>query len=103
MQGGRKLKLAIVLPSFAVGGAQRMVCELARSLDDDFIDAHIVCFAGREEGSFLEKKVEATGIPVVYDKPSCSDLVGITSGRETGIICKCEEMAVAKNLLDLVA
>ena len=61
-----KIKAAMVLPSFAIGGAQRMVCELIRSMDLDRFLIKVICFAGYAENSFLEKKVEAAGVEVSY-------------------------------------
>lgn len=43
-----KIKVAITLPSFALGGAQRMVYELVRSLDKDSFEVCVICF---EKGS----------------------------------------------------
>lgn len=48
-----KTKVAIVIPSLLIGGAQRMVCELIRNLDYDSFEVYLHCFQSGSSDSFL--------------------------------------------------
>ncbi len=63
---GMKTKVAIVLPSFHLGGAEVMVSRLASHLDPESVEAEVICIYGQKEGNDLEKSVEAAGIPIRY-------------------------------------
>lgn len=48
-----KIKVALVIPSLIIGGAQRMVCELIRNLDYDTFEVYLHCFQSGNSDSFL--------------------------------------------------
>ena len=48
-----KTKVALVIPSLIIGGAQRMVCELIRNLDYDRFEVFLHCFQAGSSESFL--------------------------------------------------
>lgn len=48
-----KIKVAIVIDSLCVGGAQRVVCELLRNIDYSEFDVSLHCFFGGSDEAFL--------------------------------------------------
>ena len=61
-----RTKVAIVLPSLSLGGAQMMVSRLASHLDPETVEAEVICISGREDSSELEKAIIERGIPICY-------------------------------------
>lgn len=61
-----KKKILVVLPGFAVGGAENMVYELCHYMDRSIFDVWIICYGGRY-GTFLEEKAEAENHVVYLD------------------------------------
>lgn len=49
-------KILILVENFKVGGAQNMVCELVKNLDDKRVDYKVICYR-KEYGSDLEEKI----------------------------------------------
>ena len=62
----KKKKIALVVPSLAVGGAQRMIAELVRSLDSSRYNVRVYCFADSDTPSFIEESIIASGVPVCH-------------------------------------
>lgn len=62
---GKKVKVVTVHSSFAIGGAENMVYELAKSLDPKKVDMTVITLHSRL-GNSLEKKVDEAGISVIY-------------------------------------
>lgn len=60
-----KKRIAIVLGLFYVGGAENMVYELAKNIDQSIYDLKIICINGRANTS-LEEKVLSSGLDVVF-------------------------------------
>ncbi|WP_040198158.1 glycosyltransferase [Candidatus Soleaferrea massiliensis] len=58
-------RVCIVIPSMGVGGAQKLVLQLARYLDRERFDLQILCLSGRTGGPF-EEALDQTGIPAAY-------------------------------------
>lgn len=58
--------VVIILPDFRIGGAQRMVSELVRSLDYSHVEVHVICFNGRLAESRLELIAEGSGAHIHY-------------------------------------
>lgn len=63
-----KIKVAIALPCFIVGGAQRMVYELARSLDKNSFEVCVICYE-RSVAGHLEDGLRSEGIDVRHIGP----------------------------------
>lgn len=63
-----KIKVAITLPSFALGGAQRMVYELVRSLDKDSFEICVICFE-KSVAKHLEEGLRSDGIDIRHIGP----------------------------------
>ena len=59
--GPRRIRVTYVINSLGVGGAERLVCDLARHLDPDRFEAQVLCLYHR--GQFAPA-VEAAGVPV---------------------------------------
>lgn len=60
-----KCNVAIVHSSFAMGGAENMVYELAKNLDPNTVDFSVITLH-KKQGTLLEEKVEKAGFPNVY-------------------------------------
>ena len=58
-----KTKVAITLPCFDLGGAQRMVYELVRSLNRDIYEVCVICFA-TSTANGMEDDLKSMGIAV---------------------------------------
>lgn len=58
-------RVCIVIPSMGVGGAQKLVLQLARYLDRERFELQILCLSGRIGGLF-EEELDQTGVPVIY-------------------------------------
>lgn len=52
-----KKKVLIILPGFAMGGAENMVYELSNHINPENFDASVLCYCGKQNTS-LEKKAE---------------------------------------------
>ena len=52
-----KKKVLIILPSFAMGGAENMVYELSNHINPRNFDVSVLCYCGKQNTS-LEKKAE---------------------------------------------
>lgn len=63
-----KIKVAIALPCFIVGGAQRMVYELVRSLDKDSFEVCVICYE-RSIAEHLEDELRSEGVDVRHIGP----------------------------------
>ncbi len=64
----RKIRVAISLQGFAYGGAQRMVYELARSIDKDRFEVMVLCYEASPAPQ-LEEGLEAVGVAVRHVGP----------------------------------
>jgi glycosyltransferase involved in cell wall biosynthesis len=60
-----KKKLAIVIGSLGVGGAENMVYQLVKNIDVKIFEVKIFSIHGRT-GSLLEQKIELSGLKVEY-------------------------------------
>ncbi len=70
----RRVKLVFLIRSLAIGGAERQLAELAKSLDPNRFDVTVLCFYGG--GQFANDLIEAN-IPVLsLDKKGRWDLAG---------------------------
>lgn len=52
-----KKKVLIILPGFAIGGAENMVYELSNHINPENFDVSVLCYCGKQNTS-LEKKAE---------------------------------------------
>lgn len=59
-------KVAIVLPYFALGGAETMVSRLASNINLDKIDVEVICIYGNPQNNRLENTVLNSGVKIKY-------------------------------------
>ncbi len=60
-----KIRLLQIIPSLDIGGAQRFVVDLAKSINRDKFEVG-VCLLGRRQGSFLEDELVRESIPLFF-------------------------------------
>lgn len=58
------LKIAVMVESFAIGGAQRVVCELVKNIDQSQCDLLVICTESRQDTQ-MAREVEKIA-QVVY-------------------------------------
>lgn len=73
-------KVAIVLPYFALGGAETMVSRLASNINLDKIDVEVICIYGNPQNNRLENKIIKSGVKIKY--------IGKDKGFSLGAVCK---------------
>ncbi|HGF7952273.1 glycosyltransferase [Enterococcus faecium] len=61
-----KNKVAIVLPYFALGGAEAMVSRLASNINLDKIDVEVICIYGDPQNNRLENSILNSGVKIKY-------------------------------------
>lgn len=61
-----KIKVAIVLPYFGIGGAENMVSRLASHIDLSRVDVEVICIYGERQNNCLEKAIKDHGVPIKY-------------------------------------
>lgn len=61
-----KIKVAVVLPYFGIGGAETMVSRVVSYLDLKTIDVKVFCIYGTPLGNYLEKAVQDHGVCIEY-------------------------------------
>lgn len=61
-----KIKIAIVLPYFGGGGAEKMAAQLAANINRDAFDAAVFCVYGSPLGNHLEKIVAENHVPIHF-------------------------------------
>lgn len=61
-----KLKVAIVLPYFGAGGAEKMVLQLVTGLDQSKIHTEVFCVYGEPMGNTMERTLQDRGIAIHY-------------------------------------
>ena len=61
-----KIKVAIILPYFGTGGAEKTVAQLAAGLDRDRFDVEVFCIYGQPLHNHLEEMVEDAGVPIHF-------------------------------------
>lgn len=61
-----KNKVAIVLPYFALGGAETMVSRLASNINLDKIDVEVICIYGDPQNNRLENSILNSGVKIKY-------------------------------------
>lgn len=61
-----KIKVAIVLPYFGSGGAEKMVAQLVSSIDTGVFDMKVFSVYGDPHGNHLEKMIQDNGIPIHF-------------------------------------
>lgn len=61
-----KLKVALILPYFGPGGAEKMVSQLGCGLDGTQFHTEVFCVYGQPLGNALERALEEKGIPIHY-------------------------------------
>lgn len=75
-----KKKVAIVLPYFALGGAETMVSRLASSINLDKIDIEVICIYGNPQNNRLENSILRNGVKIKY--------IGKNKGFSLSAVCK---------------
>lgn len=61
-----KIKIAIVLPYFGGGGAEKMAAQLAANINREEFDAAVFCVYGSPLGNHLERIVDENHVPIHY-------------------------------------
>lgn len=61
-----KNKVAIVLPYFALGGAETMVSRLASNINLEKIDVEVICIYGDPQNNRLENSILNSGVKIKY-------------------------------------
>lgn len=61
-----RIKIAIILPYFGTGGAEKMVAQLAANMDTTKFDVKVFCILGAQLGNHLERIVAENGIMIHY-------------------------------------
>lgn len=61
-----KIKIAIVLPYFGGGGAEKMAAQLAANINREAFDTAVFCVYGSPLGNHLEKIVGENHVPIHY-------------------------------------
>ncbi len=61
-----KIKVAIVLPYFGTGGAEKMAAQLAAGMDSDAYTVEVFCVYGDPLGNHLEKMIQDRGIRIHF-------------------------------------
>lgn len=62
----QKCKIAIVLPYFGPGGAEKMVSQLAAGMDRTRFETKVFCIYGKPQNNHLEQALHEAGIPIHY-------------------------------------
>lgn len=62
----KKVKVAIVLPYFGAGGAEKMVSQLAAGIDEAQFETKVFCVYGQPQGNYLEEALHQRGVPIHY-------------------------------------
>lgn len=61
-----KVRVAIVLPYFGPGGADKMVFQLANGLNVEKFETEVFCVYGQPQGNFMEQVLKAQGVRIHY-------------------------------------
>lgn len=61
-----KRKVAVVLPYFGPGGAEKMVAQLVSALDQEQLEPEVFCVYGQPLNNHLEKMLLERNIPIHY-------------------------------------
>ena len=61
-----KIKVAIILPYFGPGGAEKMAAQLAAGLDRERFIVEVFCIYGQPLRNHLEEMVQAAGVPIHF-------------------------------------
>ena len=61
-----KVKVAIVVPYFGGGGAEKVVSQLAAGIDTAQFETEVFCIYGQPLGNHLEQAIHDHGIPIHY-------------------------------------
>ena len=62
----QKTRVAIVLPYFGPGGAEKTVFQLALGLDRSQFDIRVFCVYGGPQGNFMEQALQDSGVAIHY-------------------------------------
>lgn len=62
----RKTKVAIVLPYFGTGGAEKMVCQLSCALDPQAFETEVFCVYGQPQHNHMEQALLDRGIRIHF-------------------------------------
>ena len=62
----RKVRVAIVLPYFGPGGAEKMVSQLACGMDAEQFETEVFCVYGQPQGNHLEQALRDKGVRIHY-------------------------------------
>lgn len=62
----QKVKVAIVLPYFGPGGAEKMVSQLASGMDNARFETKVFCIYGEPQGNHMEQTLLDKGIRIHY-------------------------------------
>ena len=61
-----KTRVAIVLPYFGPGGAEKTVFQLALGLNRSQFDIRVFCVYGQPQGNFMEQELQDKGVQIHY-------------------------------------
>ena len=61
-----KIKVAIVIPYFGVGGAEKMAAQLAAGVDQELYTVEVFCIYGEPLGNHLEQMVQGSGVKIHF-------------------------------------
>jgi len=61
-----KIKVAIVLPYFGTGGAEKMVSQLAAGMDKEVFHTEVFCIYGFPIGNHMEQMLHDKEVPIHY-------------------------------------
>lgn len=66
MRTMERIKVAVVLPYFGPGGAEKMVSAYVCGLDQQQFDAEVFCVYGKALGNHMERSLQDNGITIHY-------------------------------------
>ncbi|NMB93353.1 MAG: glycosyltransferase family 4 protein [Flexilinea flocculi] len=61
-----KTHVAIILPYFKTGGAEKMAAMLASNIDLSRFVVTVICLYGKHQNTVFEKNIHSQGIPIIY-------------------------------------
>ena len=62
----KKIKVAIVIPYFGSGGAEKMAAQLAAGMDQELYTVEVFCIYGAPLGNHLEQMVQERGVKIHF-------------------------------------
>ena len=61
-----KVRVAIVLPYFGPGGADKMVFQLASGMNAEKFETEVFCVYGQPQGNYMEQALKVQGVRIHY-------------------------------------